>query len=450
MLLPRLQLSRAADRSPRNRFRNAAFAASATTALLVGSLAATASADPAKAPTPNLPADLTAAVQRDLKISPQEYLRRANLAQQVAAFSTTAERQYPQTFGGAWLNDAGKAVIALAPGAGHDDASKAATKAGFQVKQVAKTETELRSEKNAFQQWLSGQPQSVSAKVRGAVIDTVNNALAVRVDKAGLPMPGFIDPARVIVMAAAPSVPQAGDVAKAADVAGAMPSTPVAAGDAYASVAGKEQLICSSGFNGTDSRGNVVNITAGHCDPNIPAAGTANAPGMFAVLPGEHLGAQLGTFQKSVLGAQDYSIVAINAAARNRFSNNLVRVPGQAPLALTGVANPVVGAPVCKSGSRTGFSCGVVSAVDQEVQVGDHNLEHSFSASICALPGDSGGPLVSGTMALGVSSASSVADYPICEIPNLIGALTGNAPQLFAQPLNAVLSANPGLRLRTN
>ncbi|MFF3574130.1 S1 family peptidase [Nocardia jiangxiensis] len=449
MLLPRHLPSRAARRGSRNRFRNAAVAASAAM-LVLGPLAATASADPAKAPTPNLPVDLATAVQRDLKISPQEYLHRADLAQHVSDFATTAQREYPQTFAGAWLNDAGKAVIALAPGAGHDDASKAATTAGYQVKQVAKTETALRSEKNAFQQWLSGQPKSVSEKVRGAVIDTVNNALAVRVDKAGLPMPGFIDPARVIVMAAAPTGPQQSDIAKASAVAGQMRTTQVAAGDAYASVAGKMQLICSSGFNGTDSRGNVVNITAGHCDPNIPAAGTANAPAMYEVAPGEHLGAQLGTFQKSVLGAQDYSIVAINSAARNRFSNNLVRVPGQAPLAITGVANPVVGAPVCKSGSRTGFSCGVVSAVDQEVQVGDHNLEHSFSANICALPGDSGGPLVSGTKALGVSSASSVADYPICEIPNLIGALTGNAPQLFAQPLSAVLSANPGLRLRTN
>ena len=110
----------------------------------------------------------------------------------------------------------------------------------------------------------------------------------------------------------------------------------------------------------------------------------------------------------------------------------------------------MVGQPICKVGSRTGYSCGIVNAVDQEVQVGDHNLEHSFSANICALPGDSGGPLISGRNAVGVSSASSVADYPICEIPNLIGAVTGNAPQLFAQPVRAILADNPGLRIRTN
>ncbi|MBF6245081.1 MULTISPECIES: S1 family peptidase [Nocardia] len=448
MLLPRIRLSSAAGRAPRTRLRSAAVAASAAV-LVLGPLAATSSADPAPAPAPNLPADLVAAVQRDLKISPEEYLHRADVAQHVAAFTATAQRQFPQAFAGAWLDDAGKAVVALAPGQGLDEAKKAAQDAGFGVKDVAKSQTVLRSEKNAFQQWLSGQPEAVVQAVRGVVIDTVNNSIAVRVDKAGVPMPGFVDPAHVIVMAAPPVGPPESDP-QVKPVAAEQPNAPRAGGDSYASVAGKMQLVCSTGFNGEDRNGNPVNITAGHCDPNIPAAGTANAPGMFELLPGNHIGAQLGSFQKSILGNQDYSIVSIDAGSRDRFANNLVRVPGAAPIAITGVADPVVGAPVCKSGSRTGFSCGVVNAVDQTVQVGDRDLTQAFSANICALPGDSGGPIVTGTMALGISSASSVADYPICEIPNLIGALTGDAPQLFAQPVNQVLSDNPGLRVRTN
>lgn len=444
MLLPRIRLSSPGASHSRIRLRHAAVAASAAL-LVLGPTAATASADPA----PTLPAELSAAVQRDLKISPQEYLHRADLAQRVGAFATSAQRQFPQVFAGAWLDDAGKAVVALAQGQSLDEARKAAQDAGFQVKDVAKSETSLRGEKNAFQQWLSGQPEAVAKAVRGVVIDTVNNSIAVRVDKAGLPMPGFVDPARVIVMAAPPVGPEQSQAA-AKPIAGERNSGPVAAGDAFASVAGRMQLLCSSGFNGTDGHGNVVNITAGHCDPNIPAAGSANAPGMFELLPGNHLGNQLGEFAKSVLGEQDYSIVSIDQGNQDRFSNNLVRVPGAGPIAITGVATPVVGQPVCKSGSRTGFSCGVVNAVDQTVEVGERNLTQAFSANICALPGDSGGPIVSGTQALGISSASSVADYPICEIPNLIGALTGNAPQLFAQPLNAVLSDNPGLQVRTN
>ncbi|GAB4589692.1 S1 family peptidase [Nocardia sp. IFM 10818] len=444
MLLPRMRFSSpAVGTGPRSLVRRTAIAASAL--LITGTLAASAHAEPA---TPDLPAELITAITRDLKISPKDYLQRADLAQQVAAFAATAQRQYPQVFAGAWLDETGKAVIGLAPGTGLEDARKAAQDAGFSVKDVSKSESVLRSEKNAFQKWLEDQPADVSKAVLGVAIDTVNNSIAVRAAEPGLPLPGFVDPARVIVMPVPPTGSEELDVQQAAAIAGEAPGVK-AAGDGYASVAGRMSLRCSLGFNGTDGAGNVVNITAGHCNPNIPATGGANSPSVHEILAGDRVGPQIGTFQKSVLGNQDYSIVSVNDNARDAFSNNLVRVPNAAPIAVTGVAIPVVGAPVCKSGSRTGFSCGVVNAIDQTVQVGDRLLTQSFSANICALPGDSGGPIVTGTLALGISSASSVADYPICEIPNLIGLLTGNTPQLFAQPVSVVLSDNPGLRVRT-
>lgn len=443
MLLPRMRYSSPpVGRRPRSFVRSAAIAASAL--LIAGPLAASAHAEPA---TPDMPAELVQAITRDLRISPQDYLSRADLAQQVAAFSATAQRQYPNVFAGSWLDEAGRAVIALANGQDVDSARKAVQDAGFIAKDVAKSESVLRSEKNAFQKWVTDQPADVAKSIRGVAIDTMNNSIAVRVDQAGLALPSFVDPARVIVMAVPPTGSEDVTVQQAGAIAGEG-VRPLAGGDAYASIAGRMSLRCSLGFNGLDHAGNVVNITAGHCNPNIPATGGANSPGVFE-LQGDRSGAQLGSFQKSVLGEQDYSIVSINPESRARFENNIVRIPGSA-LAVTGVAVPVVGAPVCKSGSRTGYSCGVVNAVDQSVQVGDRVLTQSFSANICALPGDSGGPIVTGTLALGISSASSVADYPICEIPNLIGLLTGNAPQLFAQPVSTVLSDNPGLRIRTN
>ncbi|GEM35035.1 serine protease [Nocardia neocaledoniensis NBRC 108232] len=412
--------------------------------LLFGPTMAVADAQPA--PAVDLPAQLVEAVTRDLKISPEEYLRRAEVAQQVAAFATTAQRQFPQSFAGAWLDDAGNAVVALAQGPGADEATTAAESAGFAVRNVAKSESALRGEKTAFENWLDSAPAEVSALVRGVVIDPVNNAIAVRVEQAGLPLPSFIDPSRVVVTAP----PVAGErvdltaTPVAGDGNGAL-----AGGDGYASVMGRSSLRCSLGFNGTDRSGNVINISAGHCNPDLGSAGTGNAAAIYE-LNGDRAGAQLGTFQKSVLGEQDYSIIRVNDNARARFENNLVRVPGNAPIAVDGVATPVVGAPVCKSGSRTGFSCGIINGVDQTVQVGDRQLTQSFSANICALPGDSGGAIVTGRQALGISSASSVADYPICEIPNIIGAITGDVPQLFAQPLSVVLSDNPGLSVRTN
>ncbi|MGY0502123.1 S1 family peptidase [Nocardia sp. FBN12] len=411
--------------------------------LLFGPTMAVADAQPAPA---DLPAQLIEAVTRDLKISPDEYLRRADVAQQVAAFSTTAQRQFPQVFAGSWLSDQGNAVVALSQGPGVDEARAAAQSAGFEVRNVAKSQSTLRGEKTAFENWLAAAPPEVSALVRGVVVDTVNNSIAVRVQQAGLPLPSFIDPSRVIVTAP----PVAGErVDLAATPVAGDGNGALAGGDGYASVIGRSSLRCSLGFNGTDRSGNVVNISAGHCNPEIESAGTGTAAAIYEIV-GDKAGAQLGTFQKSVLGEQDYSIIRVNDNARARFENNLVRIPGQAPIAVDGVATPVVGAPVCKSGARTGFSCGVINGVDQTVQVGDRQLTQSFSANICALPGDSGGAIVTGRLALGISSASSVADFPICEIPNIIGAITGDTPQLFAQPLSVVLSDNPGLSVRTN
>ncbi|MFD4458634.1 S1 family peptidase [Nocardia sp. NPDC058480] len=440
MLLPRMGRTPSARSS--RRARKSVLAASAAF-LLFGPTMAVADAQPAPA---DLPAQLIEAVTRDLKISPDEYLRRADVAQQVAAFSTTAQRQFPQVFAGSWLNDQGNAVVALSHGPGTDQAREAAQSAGFEVRNVAKSESTLRGEKTAFENWLAAAPPEISALVRGVVVDTVNNSIAVRVQQAGLPLPSFIDPSRVIVTAP----PVAGEridlsaTPVAGDGNGAL-----AGGDGYASVIGRSSLRCSLGFNGTDRAGNVINISAGHCNPDLEAAGTGNAAAVYEV-NGDRAGAQLGTFQKSVLGEQDYSIIRVNDNARARFENNLVRVPGNAPIAVDGVAVPVVGAPVCKSGARTGFSCGVINGIDQTVQVGDRQLTQSFSANICALPGDSGGAIVTGRLALGISSASSVADFPICEIPNIIGAITGDTPQLFAQPLTVVLSDNPGLSVRTN
>ncbi|NUS44213.1 MAG: protease [Mycobacteriaceae bacterium] len=413
--------------------------------LTAGPAAAVADAAPAHS---DLPAALVDALARDLKLSPQQYSQRSDDAQRLGEFEATARKTWPKSFAGVWLDQAGRPTVALAAGPDKAAARRAAESAGFTVADVASSEATLRQEKRNFDIWLATQPTEVSANISGSAIDTVHNTVAVRVDRAaGVSLPGGLDALQLITTArptAGESVVPSGSRA----AAGARPA--VIGGQAYAAVAGNRAVRCSIGFNGFDRSGAIVNITAGHCDPNIPAAGTAAAPGMFSI-SGSAVGEPLGSFTKSVLGGQDYSIVRINAANTARFANNLVAgPPGQPPIPITGVAVPVVGMPACKSGSRTGFSCGTVSSVEQSVQVGNHQLNGSFSMNICALPGDSGGTIVSGTRALGISSASSVADYPICQIPEFIGMLTGDVPQLFAQPLNHVLSANPGLRVRTN
>lgn len=418
-----------------------------TALLALGTSAAVAAAQPAPAPGDNLPPALVAAIARDLKLTPAQYLQRAHDAQRLAAFQTTARTQYPGVFGGVWLDGAGHPIVAVANGTAASAARQAASDAGFTVKDVVNSERTLNSRATAIGKWFATQPRPVAQSLHGVAVDIVNNAVAVRVDKSAsaIALPSPFGPVRVITTL----MPSSGEVLHAKPVFAPGPGPALLGGQAYAAVASDHALRCSLGFNGFDASGHVVNITAGHCNPNIPATGTANASGIFA-LHGDSIGEPLGYFAKSVLGDHDYSIVRVDAADVPRFSNNLVEVPGAAPLPITGVAAPVVGEPVCKAGSRTGFSCGNVNAVHQSVQVGDRQMNDSFSMNICALPGDSGGPVVSGTLAIGISSASSVADYPICEIPDLIGMVTGDVPQLFAEPVTDVLAENPGLRVRTH
>lgn len=68
------------------------------------------------------------------------------------------------------------------------------------------------------------------------------------------------------------------------------------------------------------------------------------------------------------------------------------------------------------------------------------------------LQGDSGGTIVTGTLALGISSASNVGQYPICQVADVVTFVLGESPpELFATPpINEVLAENPGLRVRTS
>jgi hypothetical protein len=416
-------------------------------ALAVGPFAAAATTADAAPAQPALPPAMVAAIARDLKLTPQQYLQRSDDAQRLGAFADTASRSWPHAFAGAWLDNTGQAVVALTSGAGRAAAAQAAAKAGFSVAPAANTQTALSDEKTVFDTWLSAQPRQIADQFYGVAVDTVHNRIAAQVDDAAArgALPPYLSGVELLTVAKPVAGEAVAPVPVAHTVAAAAPA--VIGGQAYASRYGDHALKCSIGFNAVDGTGHPVNLTAGHCNPNIPSAGTPDAAGIYELIGDAGIGAHMGTFVKSVLGAQDYSIVRIDDGQAYRFGNNLIAGPGR-PIPITGVAVPVVGMPVCKAGLRTGFSCGTVNAVDQSVQVGNYQMQHSFGMNICALPGDSGGPVVSGTRAVGISSASSVADWPICEIPEFLGLITGDVPQLFAQPVSLVLSANPGIHLR--
>src|SRR5690606_41103727 len=108
-----MRLSSASRAAVRSTTRRVAVAA-ASAVLLAVPLSATASAAPAEQlPSAELPAELVEAIQRDLGLSPEEYLDRAARAQELGDYARDFRSEHPSEFAGAWLGEDGKPVIAV-------------------------------------------------------------------------------------------------------------------------------------------------------------------------------------------------------------------------------------------------------------------------------------------------------------------------------------------------
>ncbi|WP_143187320.1 Ig-like domain repeat protein, partial [Rhodococcus maanshanensis] len=641
----------------RTRARRAAMIGTAAL-LLVAPCVTLAQAEPT-GPAPALPADMVAAIQRDLGLSPAQYLDQADTGQDLAAFADTLRGKFPTAYAGAWLDAAGTPLVGLADGPDKAAARTAVEAAGFKVKDQARSEQVLSGLLGQLNAWVQQLPAPLAGLVNGTAIDPAANDIALNVtDTAagqGLQLPGFLGFVRVAQGPAASSElpgfgslgssdpttptkptepttdpttdpaattvtlnPIAGatvgkattltatvnpagaggeiDFADGEDLLGTAqvgangqathqwtPTTagqrtitanftgrdgvagettttqqvtvapagtntatstitlapikgataggkaitlkakvtPAAAGGTvvfeddkntyheeaqvgadgtatqewYPSIAGKVSIKatfsgrdgvtgstttqqvtvagppkppttkptttkpkppaanailggqaysigpggCSFGFNATDGDGHAVNITAGHCDPHPENAGESGASRASIGDNGGHY--SIGTFDKTVIDGGDYALIMIDDETANRFENNFVDTYGGDPLPITGTADPVVGAPVCKSGRMTGFTCGKITAVNQHIapQSGGTviaNVYDAFAVRVCGIHGDSGGAMVTGTKALGTISAGTRGEC-------------NNSSQVWGQPINSTLTGNPGLKVRT-
>ncbi|OZC67869.1 hypothetical protein CH276_05545 [Rhodococcus sp. 06-470-2] len=346
---------------------------------------------PTASAEPPLPPALADAVARDLGLTPQQFLDRADAARRLADFTDTVGSDGVAS---AWLDADGRPVVAVADGPTRADVADAASANGFEI-------------------------DASPLVIPQAMFDAVQPLWDL------LPF----DPS-----------PTAGPIRASSYLGGDsfLAGTPAGLGQR-----------CSLGFNAVDPTRGSVNITAGHCNPSTTDTGSAALTGAYPMY-GSLVGSKFGTFYRTSQSRNDYALIDIDDANVAEFESNAVRVPGADPLHVTGTVDPIVGAPVCKSGSRTGFSCGTILSTGLQVALGDNVLDRSFSTSICALRGDSGGPVVSGTLAVGIANASNVGDQPSCEIATVVSMLQGQRPELFATPINDVLAENPGLTIRTS
>lgn len=416
----------------------AASIAAAATVLLVP-MSGTAAAEPAPPQlSPDaLPAELVEAVTRDLKMSPTEYLDRAARAQQLREYARDFRSERPGDFAGAWMSAEGKAVVAVTS----PDAARVAAGDGYQTRLAPVSADSLENSLNQLTQWIGTLPRELSEAINSVAIDFLNSQLVLSVANTPvghmLNLPTLIANVKVILS------PGGG---------GPVERRPMG-GDTYISVPGSLRDtslrgvdVCSFGFNSVDAAGNALNISAGHCDPNLgksdQRAGVylpnvrdiANSP-------------ELGTFVRAELGgssALDYSVIQLNdRAVRAGMDQPSVRAANGTTLSITGTADPIVGAPVCKSGQTSTFTCGFVVADRVETQLytadGESKTVRGFASSACTLGGDSGGAIVSGTLALGITSGSNAADAPDCNEANLALAPYGGTATLGI-PIRSILA----------
>ncbi len=102
------------------------------------------------------------------------------------------------------------------------------------------------------------------------------------------------------------------------------------------------------------------------------------------------------------------------------------------PLTIRDAGPAIVGSTLCKSGSTTGWTCGVITFVDRlqyvgsggpgcPASAGDDYCLGAIEANVCVRPGDSGGAAVVGSRAVGITSAATNSLVSTCTVSGNIG-----------------------------
>lgn len=395
------------------------------------------------APAPRVSSEMFAALQRDLSLTAAQ--ADARLKKEAWAIKTrkALSEQLGTTYGGAWLNaDATQLTVAVT----NSDRAAAVRAAGAEPKLVTRSARQL----DAVKQNLDRRAESAAASIPGWFVDPATNSVVVLstpknlstartfVTESGVPA----DAVRVVTTAERPKLLSA----PAPSPSSAPESLVVRGGDPYFI---DDVARCSVGFSVEGGF-----ISAGHCG-QVGSTTTG--------LAGDQEVAQ-GTFEASTFPDSDFSFVATNddwtpvgevtsfggvtssgtqgrsgenasgTGQDRRFGSNRQGEsdrPGagsghgkpaasEAPpttdgnLPVAGAEEAPVGTSVCKFGSTTGASCGVIQALDATVNFVDPEDEDGFvtvngliQTDVCAEAGDSGGSLLAGDQAQGTVSGGS-------------------------------------------
>ncbi|MDR3202763.1 MAG: S1 family peptidase [Bifidobacteriaceae bacterium] len=165
---------------------------------------------------------------------------------------------------------------------------------------------------------------------------------------------------------------------------------------------------CTIGFWGRDPKGKAIALTAGHCADGAATAIELRVPSTpWKGFSGD--AGVIGAFGPYRYGG-GYDLAVIRADSKlGPAAPTLKAWSADGAIAVAGAVEPVLGAKVCKSGGRTGWTCGVITALARDFVLAAPGLPHvsGFSTSLCSGSGDSGSPVLSGAYAVGIVSFGS-------------------------------------------
>jgi Repeat of unknown function (DUF346) len=164
---------------------------------------------------------------------------------------------------------------------------------------------------------------------------------------------------------------------------------------------------CTAGFKGIgDITGDRYILTAGHCAAKFSQWGSADASSIESMHP-------IGSVQQYSFPGGDWAKIKATGSSYwdwNPWPSEVAHYWEDQERPITNEGSSYLGEYVCHSGNKTGTSCGNVSALDYTVTVdstGAVIYHETRFGDVCSIGGDSGGPVFTGTIALGLYSASS-------------------------------------------
>lgn len=332
-------------------------------------------------------------------IDKTEYRNRALTAEKLDFFVHELKSQSPDSYAGTWIDQKGKAFIAVT-----DKSLLDLSPEGVTYTLVERNEAQLLKLLEETRDWVIATP-SIQNIISAIAIDPRQNDVAVYVGDGvdTVQVPSYLANVRT-------------EVLQLSESSEGYASKPLASqtnvgmgGDGYGVTAKSERITCSTGFNGTSTEGKPVIFTSAYCQSLIKENTQLATP--LKLFANGTFGANLGSFVASGRNDNsDYAVIAVNDAMASRYTTASIR-SSEAPLQVSGVSIPIVGMPVCKSGIETGVSCGYITTANAFVPLGLSqaspwaNWTDSFLTSACAGAGDRGGPLMSGTKAVGVMTS---------------------------------------------